>query len=79
MFRSLFQEADRQAASKGEERKSSDLQSKLMKAAMEENHSESAGSSVTSWDVDLSRGGSAEFRRGIVFGILAITCYYIFG
>ncbi|KAH8554361.1 Spc7 kinetochore protein-domain-containing protein [Umbelopsis sp. PMI_123] len=59
----LFQEADRQAASKGEERKSSDLQSKLMKAAMEENHSESAGSSVTSWDVDLSRGGSAEFRR----------------
>lgn len=25
---------------------------------MEENHSESAGSSVTSWDVDVSRGGS---------------------
>ncbi|KAI9283997.1 Spc7 kinetochore protein-domain-containing protein [Umbelopsis sp. AD052] len=59
----LFQEADKQASSKGEERRSSDLQSKLMKAAKEENHSESAGSSVTSWDVDLSRAGSTEFAR----------------
>ena len=57
-FGSLYQDADKQSASHGEERRSSDVQSKLIKAAMEENHSESAGSSVTSWDVDVSRGGS---------------------
>jgi hypothetical protein len=38
---------------------------------MEENHSESAGSSVTSWDVDLSRAGSTEFARGMRLVLLA--------
>lgn len=36
---------------------------------MEENHSESAGSSVTSWDVDLSRAGSTEFVRGMLLAV----------
>jgi hypothetical protein len=36
---------------------------------MEENHSESAGSSVTSWDVDLRRAGSTEFVRGMLLAV----------
>jgi hypothetical protein len=53
----LYQEANRQASS-DRERRSSDLHSKLMRVAMEENQSESAGSSLNSWDVDVSRYGS---------------------
>ncbi|KAG2178884.1 hypothetical protein INT43_001730 [Umbelopsis isabellina] len=53
----LYQEANRQGSS-DRERRSSDLHSKLMRVAMEENQSESAGSSLNSWDVDVSRYGS---------------------